>query len=104
MRPQSILPSEVVGPNGQVIGKTTEDNLKKQITWTPTNLAQDGTDDGVYTITVTPVNKQGISGQVLVKRFTYDTQEPEINNITSVDLTQPVSYLSNPTSQITNGL
>ena len=92
---------EVVGPNGQVIGKTTEDNLKKQITWTPTNLAQDGTDDGVYTITVTPVNKQGISGQVLVKRFTYDTQEPEINNITAVDLTQPVSYLSNPTSQIT---
>ena len=92
---------EVVGPNGQVIGKTTEDNLKKQITWTPTNLAQDGTDDGAYTITVTPVNKQGVSGQVLVKRFTYDTQEPEIINITAVDITQPVSYLSNPTAQIT---
>ena len=91
---------EIFGTNGQVIGKTVEVK-SDQIDWTPTNLATDGTADGTYTITVTPTNRQGVSGQALVQQFTYDTQEPEISNITIVDLTQPVSYLSNPTAQIT---
>ena len=90
---------EVAGANGAVMGKTTR--LKpNQIGWAPTNLTNDGTDDGNYTVTITPTNNRGISGPPSVQKFILDTQQPEITSTTIVNLTQPISYLSNPTAQI----
>ena len=39
-------------------------------------LLTDGSDDGVYTISVQPVDRLGVSGEVRQFTITYDTQKP----------------------------
>jgi hypothetical protein len=63
----------VTGPNGEVDGVQTSRG-GNQIAWRPLQLATDGSADGVYTATVTPVNSGGRLGIPARYQFTLDTQ------------------------------
>ncbi len=89
----------VTGPNGEVDGVQTSRG-ENQIAWRPLQLATDGSADGVYTATVTPVNSGGRLGIPARYQFTLDTQEPEVVSVTPIDLTQPLSYIGRQLIQI----
>ena len=89
----------VTGPNGEVDGVQTSRG-GNQIAWRPLQLATDGSADGVYTATVTPVNSGGRLGIPSRYQFTLDTQEPEVASVTPIDLTQPLSYIGRQLIQI----
>ena len=89
----------VTGPNGEVEGVQTSRG-ENQIAWRPLQLATDGSTDGVYTVTVTPVNNGGRLGIPARHQFTLDTQEPEVTSVTPIDLTQPLSYIGQQIIQI----
>ena len=89
----------VTGPHGEVEGIQTSRG-ENQILWRPLQHATDGSADGVYTATVTPVNSGGRLGIPARYQFTLDTQEPEVVSITPIDLTQPLSYISQQLIQI----
>ena len=87
-----------MGVQGAVDGQMTRSST--QVVWSPLQLETDGSDDDIYTITVTPIDVFGRSGAPRIQKHIFDTQEPEIISITVVDLNQPVSYLSTSISQI----
>ena len=89
----------VTGPNGEVEGVQTSRGTN-QIAWRPLQLATDGSADGVYTATVTPVNSGDRLGIPARYQFTLDTQEPEVTSVTPIDLTQPLSYIGQQIVQI----
>ena len=89
----------VTGPNGEVEGVQTSRG-ENQIAWRPLQLATDGSTDGVYTVTVTPVNNGDRLGIPARYQFTLDTQEPEVTSVTPIDLTQPLSYIGQQIIQI----
>ncbi len=89
----------VTGPHGEVEGVQTSHG-GNQIVWRPLQLATDGSADGVYTATVTPVNSGGRLGIPARYQFTLDTQEPEVASVTPIDLTQPLSYIGRQIIQI----
>ena len=89
----------VTGPNGEVEG-TQISRGENQIAWRPLQLAIDGSADGIYTVTITPVNSSGRLGIPARYQFTFDTQEPEVTSITPIDLTQPLSYIDRQLIQI----
>ena len=89
----------VTGPNGEVEGVQTSRG-ENQIAWRPLQLATDGSADGVYTVTVTPVNNGGRLGIPARHQFTLDTQEPEVASVTPIDPTQPLSYIGQQIIQI----
>lgn len=88
----------VTRTQGSVGGQMTRSST--QVVWSTLQLETDGSDDDIYTITVTPIDVFGRSGVPRIQKHIFDTQEPEIVSITEVDLDQPVSYLSSPISQI----
>ena len=89
----------VTGPDGEVEGVQTSRG-ENQIAWRPLQLATDGSADGVYTATVTPVNSGDRLGIPARYQFTLDTQEPEVASVTPIDLTQPLSYIGRQLIQI----
>lgn len=89
----------VTGPDGEVEGVQVSRG-GNQIVWRPLQLATDGSADGVYTITATPVNSGGRLGIPARYQFTLDTQEPEVTSVTPIDLTQPLSYIGRQLIQI----
>ena len=89
----------VAGPDGEVEGIQTSRG-GNQIVWRPLQLTTDGSTDGVYTVTVTPVNSGGRLGIPARYQFTLDTQEPEVASVTPIDLTQPFSYIGQQIIQI----
>ena len=89
----------VAGPDGEVEGVQTSRG-GNQIVWRPLQLTTDGSADGVYTVTVTPVNSGGRLGIPARYQFTLDTQEPEVASVTPIDLTQPFSYIGQQIIQI----
>ena len=54
-------------------------------------LAEDGSDDGLYTIEFTPISASGRTGDVQLLTFTHDTEAPEIEPDEAISLvvTQP---------------
>ena len=73
----------VQGPQGEVDGEGTADADKQEIVWIPVlPLATDGTDDGTYTITITPMDNTGRVGQIRQHITVYDTQTPEVSSTT----------------------
>ena len=89
----------VIGPHGAVEGVQTSRG-GNQIVWRPLQLATDGSADGIYTATVTPVNSGGRLGIPARYQFTLDTQEPEVASIMPINLTQPLSYIGQQIIQI----
>ena len=89
----------VTGPDGEVEGVQTSRG-ENQIVWRPLQFTADGSADGVYTVTVTPVNSGGRLGIPVRYQFTLDTQEPEVVLVTPIDLTQPLSYIGQQIIQI----
>ena len=69
------------------------------IVWEPVTLTSDGTTDGRYNVYVTPIDKAGRRGRQVYREFIYDTQEPEIIAAGPIDLSQPVSYISQSLTQ-----
>ncbi len=85
--------ADTVVPGG--IGSNGED----LIVWEPITLTSDGTTDGRYSVYITPVDKAGRQGSTVYREFIYDTQEPEIIAAGPMNLSQPVSYISQSLTQ-----
>ena len=91
----------VTNPNGIPAPGITTATGENQLTWSPIVLPTDGSADGRYTVTVTPIDNAGRQGDVVYRQFVYDTQEPRITAATSLTLNAPVSYVSGGLSQFT---
>ena len=77
----------------------TGSNGEDLIVWEPITLTSDGTTDGRYKVYVIPVDKAGRQGNTVYREFIYDTQDPEIIAAGPIDLSQPVSYISQSLTQ-----
>ncbi len=91
----------VTSPSGIPAPGITTATGENQLTWSPIVLPTDGSADGRYTVTVTPIDNAGRQGDVIYRQFVYDTQEPRITAATSLTLNAPVSYVSGGLSQFT---
>ena len=81
-----------------VPGATGSDG-ENLIVWEPITLTSDGTTDGRYEVYVVPIDKAGRRGSTVYREFIYDTQEPEIIAAGPIDLSQPISYISQSLTQ-----
>ena len=86
--------------DGIIIPGTTSTNRTNLIAWRPLTLSDDGSSDGRYAVYVTPVDKKGREGNTIYREFVYDTQKPEITAADPIDLSQPVSYISESLTQL----
>ena len=82
-----------------VFGSTATNN-SDVIAWEPITLSTDGSSDGRYAVYVTPVDKEGREGSTIYREFILDTQEPEITATSPINLSQPVSYMSESLTQL----
>ena len=89
----------VVGPSGEVDGIQNTSGTN-EIVWTPLQLATDGTMDGSYTATITPVDSAGEVGVPARHQFIFDTQPPAVSAIAPIDLAESVSYIGEQISQV----
>ena len=89
----------VMGPNGVVEG-LQEGNGIDELVWTPLHLPSDGTADGRYTVTVTPVDSLGLSGTPARYQFILDTQKPELIEVNPIDLSLSMSNIGEQIIQI----
>ena len=79
---------ELRSPNDVVVGGIVTDDGADTMTLKLINpLLTDGSDDGVYTITVQPVDQLGVSGEVQQFTIAYDTQNPRIQSVSHIDMT-----------------
>ena len=85
--------------DGTTVPGTIGSNGENLLLWQPKTLTTDGTTDGRYRVYVFPVDKAGRQGSTAYREFIYDTQEPEITQAGPIDLTQPVSYISQSLTQ-----
>ncbi len=90
----------VTGPKGVVEGIQIS-GAPNSIRWTPLHLATDGSADGIYTVTVTPVDSAGRTGTPSRNQVTFDTQQPDVVTVTPINLAQPASYIGQQITQIT---
>ena len=93
-----ILVVTLDGDNVIVPG-TTATNGTDLLVWEPKTLSTDGSSDGRYAVYVYPVDKKGREGSTIYREFVLDTQEPEITDAAPVNLSQPVSYISESLTQ-----
>ncbi len=82
-----------------VVPGSTATNGTDVLVWRPTTLSNDGSSDGRYAVYVYPVDKKGREGVTVYREFIYDTQEPEITSASPIDLSQPVTYISESLTQ-----
>ena len=90
----------VADTDNLIVPGVTGSNGIDLLIWEPVTLTTDGTTDGRYSVYVTPVDKAGREGNTVYREFIYDTQEPEINAADPIDLSQPVSYISESLRQL----
>ncbi len=83
-----------------IVRGSTATNGTDLLVWEPITLSTDGSSDGRYAVYVTPVDKKGRSGNTGYREFIYDTQEPEITSASPINLSQPVSYISDSLTQL----
>jgi len=67
------------GPKGDVPGVQSDDDASILILTLTNPLATDGSDDGSYTISVTPANAAKLKGSEVEFTFFYDTIAPEVD-------------------------
>ena len=91
----------VTNPSGIPAPGITTSTGENQLTWSPIVLPTDGSADGRYTVTITPIDNAGRQGDVVYRQFLYDTQEPRITAATPLTLNDPVSYVSGGLNQLT---
>ncbi len=84
---EAVVPG-AIGSNGEDL-----------IVWQPVTLTSDGTTDGRYSVYVTPLDKAGRQGSTVYREFIYDTQEPEIIAAGPINLSQPITYISQSLTQ-----
>ena len=89
----------VVDSADAVVPGATGSNGEDLIVWQPVTLTADGTTDGRYSVYVIPIDKAGRQGSTVYREFVYDTQEPEITASDPIDLSQPVTYMSQSLTQ-----
>ena len=89
----------VATPDGTVVPGAIGSDGVSLLVWEPRTLTTDGTTDGRYSVYVFPVDKAGRQGNTLYREFIYDTQEPEITAAGPINLSQPVSYISQSLTQ-----
>ena len=89
----------VTNPEGMLVSGVTTSNGSDQLTWRPTPLPTDGSSDGKYAVTITPVDKSGRTGTVVNQQFIYDSQSPRITSATPLTIHAPVSYIGGGLSQ-----
>ena len=89
----------VTNQNGDEVTGITESNGLNQLTWTPLVLPTDGTADGTYNVSVTPIDKVGRTGRVVNRQFLFDTQEPRITAATPIEIHQPTTYIGGSLTQ-----
>ena len=82
-----------------VVPGTTGSDGENLIVWEPITFTSDGTTDGRYEVYIVPVDKAGRRGSTVYREFIYDTQEPEITEAAPIDLSQPISYISESLTQ-----
>ena len=90
----------VVDSDDIVVRGATGSNGEDLIVWEPIALTSDGTTDGRYRVYITPVDKAGRQGSTVYREFIYDTQDPEIQAAEPINLSQPVSYISQSLTQL----
>ena len=91
----------VTGPTGNTVPGETRANGDTQLIWHPLSLPADGSADGRYTVTITPMDNAGRTGIAVQRQFIYDTQTPRITDAMPTILSEPVSYLSGSLHQFT---
>jgi len=81
--------SYTFGPGGYTIQVNSDDAAagtysKYDLVYVqlPVALAKDGSDDGTYTVEITPVDNAGNVGNKITRTFIYDTQGPTISSVT----------------------
>ncbi len=89
----------VVDSANTVVAGATGSDGENLIVWEPITLTSDGTTDGRYKVYVIPIDKAGRRGSTVYREFIYDTQEPEIIAAGPIDLSQPISYISQSLTQ-----
>jgi hypothetical protein len=83
----------VTGPSGELQADQTSVD-PDTIIWQPVHLlATDGTDDGEYTVTITPMDTTGATGQPRRYTLIYDTQPPEAASAAPVDINADVTHV-----------
>ncbi len=90
----------VVDSADTVVPGATGSDGENLIVWEPITLTSDGTTDGRYSVYIAPVDKAGRQGSTVYREFIYDTQEPEIIAASPINLSQPVSYISQGLTQL----
>ena len=86
--------------DGTIVFGSTGTNNIDVLAWEPITLSTDGSSDGRYAVYVTPVDKEGREGNIIYREFILDTQEPEITSASPINLSQPVSYMSESLTQL----
>ncbi len=89
----------LVALGNEIVPGTISTNGTDLIVWESATLSADGSSDGRYAVYVTPVDKKGREGNTIYREFIYDTQEPEITATEPINLSQPVSYISESLTQ-----
>ena len=84
----------VTNADGTEIPGVTTAQGTNQLVWQAIGQPTDGTADGRYTVTVTPIDKAGRQGEVARRQFIYDTQAPQLTAASLVSLTAPVTYVT----------
>ncbi len=70
----------LLGPGASVIPGQQQRETSRLTYTLARPLAQDGSEDGIYTIEFTPISPSGRSGDVQRLTFTYDTEAPELES------------------------
>ena len=90
---------QVQTPDGALVPGLLGSDGESLIGWEPAAFTSDGSTDGRYSVFVVPIDKAGRQGNTVYREFVYDTQEPQITFADPVDLSQPVSYISDNLTQ-----
>jgi flagellar hook assembly protein FlgD len=73
----------------------------RELKWRPLlPLATDGTADGNYTISVTPVDLAGRAGATVERTVTYDTRIPRVTSVSPINANLAVNYIGQAIAQV----